>query len=161
VTAGSGQASPAGRVLVVGLGHPDRGDDGVGPAVARQVARLVGTGVTVLEQADPAGLLDTWAGARLVVVTDAVQSGRRPPGTVQVLHACHGPLPVRMGAGGTHGFGLAEVIELGRALGRMPPELVIVGVEAQQFGIGEPLSPPVAAAVEMAARTVADVVQCA
>jgi hydrogenase maturation protease len=161
VTAGPGEGAPAGPILVVGLGHPDRGDDGVGLAVARQAARLLGDGVTVLEQQDPAGLLDTWAGARLVVVTDAVRSGRRPPGTVQVLHACHGPLPVRTGAGGTHGFGLAEVIELGRALGRMPPELVIVGVEAQQFQLGEPLSPQVAAAVQMAAQTVADVVHCA
>ncbi len=160
MTAGSRDEPAAERILVVGLGHPDRGDDGVGLAVARRVAGLVGHGVTVLERQDPAGLLDTWTGARLVVVTDAVRSGARP-GTVQVLHACHGPLPVRTGAGGTHGFGLAEVIELGRALGRMPPQLVIVGVEARQFTLGEPLSPQVAAAVETAARTVADVVQCA
>ena len=151
---------PAERVCVVGLGQAGRGDDGVGPAVARLVAGLAGGGVTVLEQQDPAGLLDAWAGARMVVVTDAVRSGR-PPGTVQVLHACHGPLPVRTGAGGTHVFGLAEVIELARALGRLPAELVIVGVEAEHFRLGEPLSPPVAAAVETAARTVAGVLRCA
>jgi hydrogenase maturation protease len=148
-------------VLVVGLGQPGRGDDGVGPAVAHQVAGLLPDGVTVLEQQYPVGLLDAWAGTRLVVVADAVRSGRQPPGTVQVLHACHGPLPVRLRAGDTHGFGLAEVIELGRALGRLPPELVIVGVEAEHFRLGEALSPRVAAAVEVAARTVADVVRCA
>ena len=73
--------------------------------------------------------------------------------------ACHGPLPVRTGAGGTHGLGLAEMIELGRALQRLPAELVVVGVEAQQFGLGEPMSPQVEACVELAARAVAEVVR--
>jgi hydrogenase maturation protease len=145
-------------VLVVGLGRPDRGDDAIGPAVAERAAGLLPPGVTVLERAEPAGLIDTWAGAGLVVITDAVRSGRRP-GTVHVLHACHGPLPVGTGAGTTHGFGLADAIELGRTLGRLPSRLVVVGVEAQQFGLGEPMSPPVAAAVGLAAQAVAQVVR--
>jgi hydrogenase maturation protease len=144
-------------VLVVGVGRRDRGDDAVGPAVAERASELVPAGVTVVERGEPADLIDTWAGAGLVVVTDAVRSGRRP-GTVHVLHACS-PLQVRTGAGGTHGLGLAEVIELARALQRLPPELVVVGVEAQRFGLGEPMSPQVKAAVELAAKTVAEVVR--
>jgi len=155
VTAGSHSGT---AVLVVGVGRRDRGDDAVGPAVARRAMALVPAGVTVVERGEPADLIDTWAGAGLVVVTDAVLSGQRP-GTVHVLHACRGPLPVSTGAGGTHGLGLAEVIELGRALRRLPPELVVVGVEAQRFGLGEPMSPQVKAAVELAAKTVAEVVR--
>jgi len=145
-------------VLVVGVGRRDRGDDAVGPAVAERAMELVPPGVIVVERGEPADLIDTWAGAGLAVVTDAVRSGRRP-GTVHVLHACRSPLPVRTGAGGTHGLGLAEVIELGRALQRLPRELVVVGVEAQQFGLGEPMSPQVKAAVELAAAAVAEVVR--
>jgi hydrogenase maturation protease len=154
VTAGNHPAA----VLVVGVGRRDRGDDAVGPAVAERAVELIPAGVTVVERMEPAGLIDAWAGADLVVVTDAVRSGQRP-GTVHVLHACHGPLPVRTGAGGTHDLGLAEVIELGRALQRLPPELVVVGVEAQQFGLGAPMSPQVRACVERAARAVAEVVR--
>jgi hydrogenase maturation protease len=154
VTAGDHPAA----VLVVGVGRRDRGDDEVGPAVAERAMELVPAGVTVLGRMEPAGLIDAWAGADLVVVTDAVRSGQRP-GTVHVLHACHGPLPVRTGAGGTHGLGLAEVIELGRALQRLPPELVVVGVEAQQFGLGAPMSPQVRASIERAAKAVAEVVR--
>ncbi|HXZ69271.1 MAG TPA: hydrogenase maturation protease [Streptosporangiaceae bacterium] len=154
MTAGNQPAA----VLVLGVGRPDRGDDAVGPAVAERAMELVPPGVTVVQRVEPAELIDTWAGAGLVVVTDAVRSGQ-PPGTVHVLHACHGPLPVRTGAGGTHGLGLAEVIELGRALRRLPPELVVVGVEAQQFGLGEPMSPQVRACVELAAKAVAEVVR--
>ena len=154
MTAGNHPAA----VLVVGLGRRDRGDDAVGPAVAERAMELVPAGVTVVERMEPAGLIEAWAGADLVVVTDAVRSGQ-PPGTVHVLHACHGPLPVRTGAGGTHDLGLAEVIELGRALQRLPPELVVVGVEAQQFGLGEPMSPQVSACVELAAKAVAEVIR--
>jgi len=154
VTAGNQPAA----VLVLGVGHRDRGDDAVGPAVAERAMELVPPEVTVVKRVEPAGLIDAWAGAGLVVVTDAVRSGQ-PPGTVHVLHACHGPLPMRTGAGGTHGLGLAEMIELGRTLQRLPAELVIVGVEAQQFGLGEPMSPQVEACVELAARAVAEVVR--
>lgn len=145
-------------VLVVGVGRRDRGDDAVGPAVAERAAGLLPPEVTVLERAEPAGLIGTWDGAGLVVVTDAVRSGQRP-GTVHVLHACGGPLPVGTGAGTTHGLGLAEVIELGRALGRLPAELVVVGVEARQFRLGGPMSPQVAASVGLAAKTVVEVVR--
>src|SRR5436309_1594859 len=82
-----------------------------------------------------------------------------PPGTVHVLSARYGPLTVRTGAGNTHGLGLAEVIELGRALRRLPPELVIVGVEGQRFGLGDPMSPQVRACVERAATAVAEVIR--
>jgi hydrogenase maturation protease len=53
----------------------------------------------------------------------------------------------------------AEVIEVGRALGRLPAELVVVGVEARQFRLGGPMSPQVAASVELAAKTVVEVVR--
>jgi hydrogenase maturation protease len=153
VTAGNHRAG----VLVLGVGRGDRGDDAAGPAVAERAMELV-PDVTVVARVEPAGLIDAWADAGLVVVTDAVRSGQ-PPGTVHVLHACHGPLPVRTGAGGTHDLGLAEVIELGRALQRLPAELIVIGVEARQFGLGEPMSPQVRACVELAAKAVAEVVR--
>ena len=143
--------------LVLGVGRRDWGDDAVGPAVAERAMELVPE-VTVVARVEPTELIDAWAGADLVVVTDAVRSGQ-PPGTVHVLHACHGPLPVGTGAGGTHGLGLAEVIELGRALHRLPPDLVIVGVEAQHFGLGEPMSPQVRTGIELAAKAVAEVIR--
>jgi hydrogenase maturation protease len=145
------------QALVIGLGQRDRGDDAAGLAVADRVGALGLPGVRVIEQAEPAGLLDAWAGAHLVVVADAVRSGR-PPGTVQIMHAEH-RLPLRTGPGGTHALGLAEAVELARALGQLPPELVIVGIEAEDFQLGMPLSGPVAAAVQQAADTIAGIVR--
>lgn len=72
------------RIVVAGIGSEYRRDDGAGPAVAAQVADLVG-GVTDLGTiADPLDLLGLWDGADLAVVVDAVRSGAKP-GTVRLV----------------------------------------------------------------------------
>lgn len=159
----AGRADPGRqRPLVVGLGSPDRGDDAVGAAVVRAVAALL-PAVDVHTREDPSALLDLWWGRDLAVVVDAARSGA-PSGTVHVLEAGRtAPAPgltARAGAaiGGTHAFGLAEVVDLARALRRLPDRLVVVGVEAERLDHGAPLSPAVAAAVPVAAARVADLV---
>jgi hypothetical protein len=81
----------AASVAVVGVGSPDRGDDGAGPAVARRVERAVGgtAGVTIVAGTDPLHLLDAVAGVAEVHVVDACRSGA-PPGTVHRLDATAG-----------------------------------------------------------------------
>ncbi len=144
--------------LVIGLGNPDRGDDAVGVQVARRVA-LDRPDVRVLELDDPSEALDAWAAADTVVVADAVSSGG-DPGCIHVVDAVARTLPAgswaagSWAAGGTHALGLAAVVELGRALGRLPRRLVLVGVEAGRFDHGTPMSDAVAAAVPGAALAV-------
>ena len=48
----------------------------------------------------------------------------------------------------THAFGLAETIELARALDRLPARLLVYGIEGACFEAGDELSPPVRAAVD-------------
>ena len=145
--------------LVVGLGSADRGDDAVGPEVSRAVAERDIPGVRILEHEDPTGLLDLWSGHDTVVVVDAVRSGG-PVGSIHQLETSNGAprIPERAwsatGRGGTHAFGLAAAIELGRALHRLPARLVVIGVEADSFEYGAPMTAPVAAAVQAAADRV-------
>jgi hydrogenase maturation protease len=144
--------------LVIGLGSPDRGDDAVGPMVGRAVATHLPT-VRVIDREDPTALLDVWEGHDPVVVIDAVCSGS-PPGTVHRLETGQAgpPLPERTRAhlarGGTHAIGLGEMVEIGRALGQLPDRLVVVGVEAESFDHGAPLSTAVAAALPAAVARV-------
>ena len=76
-----------------------------------------------------------------------------PTGAVRVLETGVGgePLPesawAGTGRGGTHAFGVAAAVELARALRRLPPRVVLVGVEAAAFDHGAPLTPEVAAAM--------------
>jgi hydrogenase maturation protease len=162
MTASRGVApGPSGgsRPLVVGLGSPDRGDDAVGVVVARAVAAQGVPCVDVLTHEDPTDLLELWSGREVVVVVDAVRSGAEP-GTIVVLGtgAAGARLPEsawgRAGRGGTHAFGLASAVELGRALHRLPSRVALIGIEASSFEHGAPLSAPVAAAVPDAVVTV-------
>jgi len=108
----------------------------------------------VLELDDPSEALDAWAATDTVIVADAVSSGGHP-GDIHVVDAVARTLPAgSWAAGGTHALGLAAVVELGRALGRLPRRLVLVGVEAGRFDHGAPMSDAVAAAVPGAALAV-------
>jgi hydrogenase maturation protease len=72
------------------------------------------------------------------------------------------PLPQGAFNLSTHGFGLAEAIELARALDQLPPRCVVYAVEAGSVVVGAPLSPPVAAAVPaVAARIREEIVDAA
>ncbi len=148
---------PTPRSLVVGLGSVDRGDDGVGPAVAARVAELGLPGVHVVEHEDPTALVELMTSQDTVVVVDAMRS-QAPAGTVTTLQAGAGrpPLGARLAPGpaGTHGLGLAAVIELARARDPLPRHLDVVAVEAESFAHGSPLSPPVARALPVAVAAV-------
>ena len=148
------------RTLVVGVGNEDRGDDGLGPLVARLLADAIAPRhaeghaggrarptddvEVVAWSGDPMGLLDRWAGFDRLVLIDAVVSGGEPGTTRR-----YGPdAPFAEGAGAsTHGFGLAAALALGRALGRLPERVEVWGVEAVEFAADAPLTPAVALAV--------------
>jgi hydrogenase maturation protease len=153
-----------GGPLVVGLGHPDRGDDAVGLVVAREVAARALPGVRVAEHEDPMNLLDLWQAHEPVVVVDAVRSGAAPGTLHRLATGADSPRLSerswsRAGLAGSHGLGLAEAIELARALQALPTRLTVVGVEATCFDHGAPLSSPVAAAVTTAADEVVRLVR--
>ena len=155
-----------GSTLVVGFGAVDRGDDAVGPVVARLVSDELAahgpTGVQVIVHDDPTALLDLIEGRDLVVVVDAVHSGS-PPGTLTVREAGREgralPTGADRGWAGTHGLGLSAMIELARSLDRLPDRVVVVGVEAAGFEHGRALSAPVVPAVAVAAGTILDILR--
>ena len=142
-----------GKTIVIGIGNPDRGDDAVGLEVARRVADKAHH-VHVVELNYPADALNAWTTDDTVVITDAVNSGG-DPGHVHVIDVLERKLPAgNWSAGGTHALGLAAVLELARALGRLPKKQVVVGVEARRFDLGAPITEAVAAAVPAAAAAV-------
>jgi hydrogenase maturation protease len=135
-------------VILIGVGNAWRGDDGAGLAVARRVRELAPAGVEIREvEGDATALVDVWWGAEQVVVVDAAESGA-PPGTVRRFDARSGPLPVRSLRSSTHAFGVADAVELARALGRLPDRLDVYAIEGASFTAGDRLSPAVERAVD-------------
>jgi len=147
-------AAPRLRIVCVGIGSPLRGDDAAGLLAAAAVRAADLPGVTVVESTgDGAALLDVFAGADAVYLLDAAQAGG-PPGTIHRVDALARPLPRGLFAASSHLFGAAEAVEMARALGQLPPRLVIYGVEAADFTLGAPPSEAVAAAAHEAAQRV-------
>jgi len=149
-------ADGTGRVMVIGIGNPDRGDDGAGRAVARRLKGTLPPDVAIVEHdGEAASLVALLDGATAVYLADACVSGS-PVGTVRRIDAVADKLPADGFATSTHGLGLAEAIELARALGQLPSRCVVIAIEAATAAPGIGLSPPVAAAVEVAAETLRD-----
>jgi hydrogenase maturation protease len=108
----------------------------------------------VLErEGEPTSLIDSWEGAEAVWLVDAVSSGAEP-GTVHRHDASARELPARLFDTSTHHFGLAEAVELARALGRLPRTAIVFGIEGASFETGETLSPEVEAAAARVAAAV-------
>lgn len=150
----SGTKASSRPVLVIGVGNEACGDDAAGILVARRLQQKGIPGVTcAFAPVDALSLVGEWSSVPLVVVVDAARSGAAP-GTVHRIDALAGPLPSSFRPVSSHGFGVIEVIELARALGRLPPRMLVYGIEGARFAPGDSISPAVSAAVESVARFV-------
>lgn len=137
------------KILVLGLGNDILTDDAIGLLLVRRLrdefsgdARL-----DVCETQEMGlALLDFLSGYREVVLVDAIQTGRVPPGTVHELDAAG----LKSLTGGTpHFLGVGETLALGRQLGLpMPARVRIFAIEvADAHTLGTQLSPALAAAL--------------
>jgi hydrogenase maturation protease len=132
-----------------------RGDDAVGLLAARRLRERVGARTEVIE-AEMAGveILELMNDARVVILIDAAHSGQ-VPGMIHRLDASAGPIGPRLFAHSTHAMSPAETLELARALGVLPPTVIVYGVEIGDTTAGRPLSPAVARALEDVVERVA------
>ena len=80
-------------------------------------------------------LLSLWEDCETAIVVDATQSGAEP-GTVRRLPAHDEPLPDELRRTSTHLLGVAEAIELARALGKLPARTIVYGIEGAQLRHG-------------------------
>lgn len=146
-------------MTVIGVGNPFRSDDAVGRVIVEKLREHLPEGISSLEETgDGAELLDAWSETDYVILIDAVCSGA-PPGTIHRLDAREEKLPSWFSRVSTHAFGLAEAIELARAMGEMPAELIIYGIEGLDFSAGTELTPEVAEAVPKAAHLILQEIQ--
>ena len=153
------------HALVIGLGNPILGDDGVGWRVADEVERRLWPRATVrVERAALGGLslMERLVGCERAVIVDAIHTGGSAVGTVT---RCRFDELANPGEGSTtsaHDMSLATALALGRTMGAAIPEAIeIVGIEVPpHFEFSEALSPAVAASVSDAATAVLEFLAC-
>jgi len=137
-----------GSVLVLGLGNPLRGDDGVGPRIVEELERReLPEDVTAMD-VGTAGLdlLHLLEGCDRAIVVDAADVGLKPGQFVRFT-----PDEARLAQNSDglsfHQVGLSGVLSLANALEHALPEIVIFGVQPTEIDWKEGLSPAVEATI--------------
>lgn len=147
-------------IRIIGVGSPF-GDDRLGWVAAEQLrqsrrfAAFPPDSISISTRDRPGVLLaPEWEAAAKVLLLDAVRSGA-PPGT---LHRVEGREIVSRGRSlSSHGLGVAEALELARALGAPVEACVLHGIEADpRNDRGEIVS----AAVQRALPALCNRVEC-
>ena len=144
------------ETLVVGLGNPLLGDDGVGWLIVDELERRLSTarpdGAAVeVDRLSVGGLrlMERLLGYRRAVIVDATSSGEEPAGSVHLRHLVDLPDVSAGHLGSAHDASLQTALGSARALGASPPQDVLVlTVEAARVRtFTEDLTPAVARAV--------------
>jgi hydrogenase maturation protease len=139
--------------VVIGLGNPIMGDDGVGiAALERLRAGWVLPAAVELVDGGTWGmtLLPIIESARRVLFLDAIRTGR-PVGTAVTLIGEEIPRQVALKVS-QHQIDLREVLAVAEFRGTLPPEMVAVGLEPATFELGDPMTPAVAGNIDRVAE---------
>ncbi len=133
------------RPVVIGLGNPLMGDDGLGLA-ALDLLRHAPVGADLVDGGTwGMNLLPVLESADRVLLVDAIRTGA-PAGTIHELSREEMPAML-VHKLSPHQIDLREVLALGMLRGTLPAELVAIGVEPEVVEMRTELSPVVAAAL--------------
>ncbi len=147
------------KVVVIGVGNEYRSDDAVGLVAARRIAEKGLEDVEVVyETGDGAALMELWQDAGTVILLDIVQTNAAPGSIHRFEAGVRSAPPADYFHYSTHLFGVAEAMEVARALKKLPSRLVVYGVKGKDLSPGTNLSPEVEAAVpEVVERVMYDI----
>lgn len=145
--------SDAGDTLVIGLGNPIMGDDGLGLAALARLerewrlpaaVRLVDGGTWGMR------LLPLIERAAAILLLDAIDAGRAP-GDLIVLEREELPRLLQHKLS-SHQVVMAEVLALTELRGTIPARLAAVGLQPKRIEMSTSLSPEVAAGLDELVR---------
>ena len=129
------------QIVIIALGNTFRGDDGIGAAVINALKGQLQDCAFIEGQDDSLAIINAWETAELAIIVDAAGPAASP-GKVSRLEIDDQPLPHEMASCSSHGLGLAEAIELGRTLNKLPGQIIIYAVEAVSFDMAVNYRPP-------------------
>ena len=149
------------KTLVIGLGNPILGDDGVGWRVVEEIARKTADRNDVEVDTISLGglsLMERLTGYERVILVDSLFSGHKPIGTVSLFLLNELPDLSSGHTTAVHDTSLRNALSVGRSMDIPLPrdeDVHIVAIEAEKvYDFSETLSPPVEAAVPIAVEAV-------
>ena len=151
------------KTLVVGLGNPILGDDGVGWKVAEKIGQQLPHDQSITVDCLSLGgisLMEHLIGYDRTILIDAFASDE-DLGSIHVMTLKDLPNYSAFHTSSAHDTSLQNAIEMGRSLGaHLPEDIMVVGIATQRiYDFSEELSPPVVAAIPQAVRIVLDLLK--
>ena len=151
------------KTILVGLGNPILGDDGVGWKVAEEVKKCLPPNARVdVEYLSLGGisLMERLIGYDKAILIDAFKSDEAC-GSILVMHLDDLPNYSAYHTTSIHDTSLQNAIQMGRNMGtKLPRQVMIVGIITEQsFEFSETLTPEVQAAVPLAARAALELLE--
>ena len=145
------------RTLILGLGNPLLGDEGIGGRVIEELRGLeLPAGVELADGGTAGlGLIGLMEGYQRVIFVDAADMGR-PPGHVVRFTPSEVQFKTAEAPLSLHQIGLGEALVVAEALEMAPAELIIIGVQPSWLEMGVGLSPEVEGAIPQIVRMVLD-----
>ena len=154
------------KTLVIGLGNPILGDDGVGWRVAEEIARKTAQQDDVEVDTISLGglsLMERLTGYERVILVDTIFTGTKPVGTVSQFQLKEIPDLTSGHTTAVHDTSLRNALKVGSSMNIPLPldeEVLIVAIEAKNvYDFSETLSPAVEAAVPQAVEAVLQLIQ--
>jgi hydrogenase maturation protease len=147
-------------MLVIGLGNPILGDDGVGWRVAEEVKKQLSPELPVDVNCLSLGgvsLMEHLIGYDCAVLIDAFAL-EESIGSILILKLSDLPNYSAFHTVSAHDISLQKAIELGKSMGaQLPDDVMVVGIATKRVcDFSKALSPPVAESVPQAAKFVLD-----
>jgi hydrogenase maturation protease len=151
------------KTLVLGLGNPILGDDGVGWKVADAVRKQLASDLPVDVDFLSLGgisLMEHMIGYPRAILIDAFTL-EEPIGSILVLKLSELPDYSAFHTTSSHDMSLQKAIRLGRSMGaQLPEDITVVGITTKHiFEFNEELSLAVAGAVPQAAQIVLELLK--
>jgi hydrogenase maturation protease len=141
------------KTIILGIGNPILGDDGVGVHVVNELKKCINNPGITIDEATTGGmnLLDLILGYDKAIIIDAVKTKdgengevkRIPLSDFSTMHSCN-----------PHDVSLIEAIEMAKKMGenRIPQKIIVIGVMMKEMPcqFGEKLSKKIAATIPKA-----------
>jgi hydrogenase maturation protease len=132
------------KILVLGLGNPILGDDGIGWEVVRQLSETVHDPEIEFDQVALGGisLMERMVGYQRVIIIDAMTTGQFETGSVHVFSHSLLPKPLSGHLASAHDASLQEALQLAAEIGaEVPEDIQIVAIETSHvYDFSEELS---------------------
>jgi hydrogenase maturation protease len=146
------------QTLLIGLGNPILGDDGIGWRVVEAVTPLLDDPAVTVRCFALGGLslMEQMVGYQRAIIVDSIQTVGGTVGDVYQFTLDALPNPSTGHSTAIHDTSLQTALEIGRTLNAdLPTDIQIVAVEAAQvYDFSDELSPPVATAIPDAVEAV-------